>query len=419
MREPVSKKKKTGSHKAKQGHPARAGAAGHIISIDEFRARNGGDEVAAGFMKWVRSNTSLPELGDPLRVLQAFLENYLVAAKTQVATELHPFATRVALGKYFFDHPEEDFGFVLQVVMGYLLYLDDSDLWSGSDRLFDEVQEELLDTADGQIDAELDDRVFEVPALSRARTRDALLALPLAGHLQAFFSWFGDKRDVTSTGLLTRKDIEGASAALGVAAQGVGSVSLGASLGEGAPLQATSAQQVPALDLFWEALVRIGIVEVGARRATMKRPLDSLTGAARENMLMHLVRDVALSLYMQFIAADAAAGVKDHGDPEDIDLLGDLLSSILLDAGIGEGVETKELAVALATLEDAGIGEVPLTQLALDLMVTEGLLERDSHLRVPAVLKKLVAFAVAEPADLEVLYEDPKDEDLAYLGAED
>ena len=419
MREPVSKKKKTSSHKAKQGHPGRAGTAGHIISIDEFRARSGGDEVAAGFMKWVRANTSLPELGDPMPVLRGFLENYLVAAKTQVATELHPFATRVALGKYFFDHPEEDFGFVLHVVMGYLLYLDDSDLWSGSDRLFDEVQEVLLETADEQTDAELEDRVFEVPALSRTQTRDALLALPLADHLQAFFAWFGDKRDVTSTGLLTRKDIEGASAALGVAAQGVSSISDDADLDGDAPFQATSAQQIPQLDLFWEALVRIGLVEVGARRATMNRPLDSLSGAAREDMLMHLVRDVALSLYMQFIAAEAAAGIEDDEDPEEIDLFGDLVSSVLLDAGIGKGVEAKELAVALATLEDGGLAEVPLTQLALDLMVEEGLLEHDTHLRVPAVLKKLVAFAVAEPSGLEIDYEDPEDEDLAYLGAAD
>ena len=52
-------------------------------------------------------------------------------------------------------------------------------------------------------------------------------------------------------------------------------------------------------------------------------------------------------------------------------------------------------------------------------MVTEGLGERDTHLKVPAALKKLLAFAVAEPAGLEVNYEDPDDEDLAHLGADD
>lgn len=417
MREPVSKKKKPTSRKAKQGHPGRTGAAGNIVSIDEFRVRSSGDEVAAGFMKWVRANTSLPELGEPLPVLQGFLENYLVAAKTQVATELHPFATRVALGKYFFDHPEEDFGFVLQVVMGYLLYLDDSDLWSGSDQLFDEVQEELMEAADEQADADFDERVFEVPALSRTQTRDALLALPLAAHLQAFFAWFGDKRDVTSTGRLTRKDIQAAAAALGVSAQGANTIPVRGPDAEDAPFQATSAQQVPLLDLFWEALVRIGILEVGSRRATMNRPLDALAGAAHEEMLMHLVRDVALSLYLQFIAT-AAAGFDDDQESED-DLFADLLSSILLEAGFDEGVPVEHLVVAMATLDEVDTDEVVLAQLFLELMVAEGLLERDTHFRIPAAMKKLVAFALAEPSGVEISYEDPEDEDLAYLGAED
>ena len=274
LRDPVSKKKSP-SHKAKQGHPASGTAASHIVSIDEFRARSSGDDVMAGFMKWVRANTSLLELGDPSPVLHAFLENHGTTAKTAATTALEPFATQVALGKYFYNHPEVDpVSFALQVVMGYLLYLDDSDLWSGSDQLFDDVQEALLETLDEDSDDDFDDRIFEVPALTRAQTRDALLALPLASHLQAFITWFGDKRDVTSTGLLTRKDIEAACAALGVAAKGVNALRASDSSDPDAPYPVTSAQQVPALDLFWEALVRIGIIELGARRATMNRPLE-------------------------------------------------------------------------------------------------------------------------------------------------
>jgi hypothetical protein len=416
----VSKKKKpSASNKARQGHPARSAATGAIVSINEFRARSSGDDVSAGFMKWSRANTSLLELGDPLPVLNTFLENYRTAAKTEVTTALEPFETQVALGKYFFDHPQEDYSFVLHVAMGYLLYLDDSDLWSGSDQQFEDVQEALLESVDEQSDAEFDDRVFEVPALSRAQTREALLALPLTAHLQAFIAWFGEKRDVTSTGLLTRKDIEGAAAALGVDARGVSAISAEASLKADAPFQATSAQQVPQLDLFWEALVRIELIEVGSRRATMNRPLDSLAGAAHEEMLMHLVRDVALSLYMQFIAAGAAAELDAAEDPDDTDLFGDLLSSILLEAGIDDGVPTVNLVVAMATLADAGPDEVLLTQLALEIMVEEGLLERDTHFRIPPAMKRLVAFALAEPAGLEINYEDPNDQDLSYLGAED
>ena len=415
----MSKKKKSPAAQAKQGHPGRAAAAANIVSIDEFRARSTGDDVTAGFMKWVRANTELLQLGDPLPVLRTFLENHGASARTSVSTVLEPSATQVALGKYFYDHPEEDFDFVLHVVVGYLLYLDDSDLWSGSDELFEEVQEALLEALDDDSDEEFDDRVFDVPALTRSQTRDALLALPLATHLQAFVAWFGNKRDVTSTGLLTRKDIQGAAAALGVAAQGVGSPSQGASPDQGAPLQVTSAQQIPQLDLFWDSLLRIGLVEVGSRHAIMNHPLESLEGTAREDMLMHLLRDVALSLYLQFIATAAPAGPPAGEATDQTSLAGDLISSILLDAGITTGIPAENLSGALAALEGADLGEAPLLDLAVGLMLDEGLLQRDTHIRVPDVLKKLVAFAVAEPSGLEINYKDPRDEDLAYLGAAD
>ncbi len=418
MRAVVLKKKKSPA-KAKRGHPGSAAAAANIVSIDELRAHSTGDEVTAGFMKWVRANTELLQLGDPLSVLRTFLENHGASARTSVTTVQEPFATQVALGKYVYDHPEMDFDFVLHVVVGYLLYLDDSDLWSGSDELFEEVQEALLQALDDDSDEEFDDRVFDVPALTRSQTRDALLALPLATHLQAFIAWFGNKRDVTSTGLLTRKDIQGAAAALGVAAQGVGSLPQGACPDQGAPLQVTSARQIPQLELFWDSLVRIGLVELGSRHAAMNHPLESLEGTAREDMLSLVVRDVALGLYLQFIATAATAALAAGEETDQTSLAGDLVSSILLDAGIATGIPAESLTGALAALEGADLGEAPLLDLAVGLMLGEGLLQRDTHVRVPDVLKKLVAFAVAEPAGLEINYEDPRDEDLAYLGAAD
>lgn len=416
----MSKKNKSSAAKAKQGHPGRAATAANIVSIAEFHARSTGDDVTAGFMKWVRANTELLALGDPLPVLRSFLENHAESAQTPLSTCLEPFATQVALGKYVHQNPEADFGFALHTVAAYLLYLDDSDLWSGSDEQFEDVQAALLEALGEDLDDDDDNRTFEVPALSHSRTRDALFALPLAGHLQGFFAWFGDKRDVTSTGLLTRKDIEGAAAALGVAARGVSKLPAGQASEPGAPYLATSAQQVPLLDLYWEALVRIGIIELGATRATMNRPLDSLTGEAREDMLMHLVRDVALSFYMQLVATAATQEIDgEDSEDEDADFFDTMLASILLDAGTDEGIESGQLAESFATFEKAGLDEGLLTELVVGLMVTEGLLEHDTHIRVPAVLKKLLAFAVAEPAGLEVTYADPEDEDLSYLGADD
>ena len=419
----MSKKKKSSAAKAKQGHPGRAAAAANIVSIDEFRARSTGDDVTAGFMKWVRANTELQQLGDPLPVLRQFLSNHAESAQTQVITQLEPFATEVALGKYVYEGPEENFEFALHTVAAYLMYLDDSDLWSGSDKQFEDVQEALLESIDEEFEDEFEDGFFEVPALSRAQNRDGLLALPLAKHLQDFIAWFGDKRDVTSTGILTRKDIEGAAAALGILAQGVSKRPPAESFDPAGPLLVTSAQQVPLLDAFWEALVRIGLIELATTRATMHRPLDSLTGTAHEEMLMFLIRDVALSLYMQLIATVGMPALDELGDndPEDeeFDLFDNMLTTVLLDAGTDEGIAVDELTGAFATFEKTEISEGILTEIAVELMLAEGLLERDTHVRVPAVLKKLVAFAAAEPSGFEISYEDPQDEDLTYLGAID
>ena len=411
----MSKKKKSSAAKAKQGHPGRAAAAANIVSIDEFRARSTGDDVTAGFMKWVRTHTELLQLGDPLPVLRSFLANHAESAQTQMITQLDPFATEVALGKYIYERPEENFEFALHTVAAYLMYLDDSDLWSGNDKQFEDVREALLESIDEELDDDFEGQPFDVPALSRAQTRDGLLALPLAKHLQDFIAWFGDKRDVTSTGILTRKDIEGAAATLGIAAQGVNKRPTAESFDPTGPMPVTSAQQVPLLDLFWDALLRIGLVELGSTRATMHRPLDSLTGEAREDMLLHLIRDVALSLYMQLIAA---AGIPDLED-EDIDIFDNMLTTVLIDAGTHEGIAADELTEAFATFERAEVSEGIITELSVDLMFALGLLERDTHVRVPEVLKKLVAFAAAEPSGYEVNYEDPEDEDLAYLGATD
>lgn len=106
-------------------------------------------------------------------------------------------------------------------------------------------------------------------------------------------------------------------------------------------------------------------------------------------------------------------------DDEDTGLFDNTLTSIQLDAGTDEGIESGQVAEAFATFERAELGEGLLTELAVDPLVTEGMLERDTHLKVPAALKKLLAFAVAEPAALEVDYWDPDDEDLAHLGADD
>lgn len=418
----MTKKKPSTSNKTKQGHPARSAAAGQIVSIDEFRARSTGDDVSARFMKWVRANTSLTAIGDPLPVLHEFLGHYVRLGGGADTTTLQLSPTVATLVWYLTEDSDDDLDFVLHVVMGYLLFLDDSDLWSGSDAQFEAAQEAILEIIDEQSDATFDGRVLEVPALTRKQTRDSLLALPLSGRLQSFLEWFGEKRDVTSKGVLTRKDIQGAAAALGIAAVGVNTDPTMFTAREGEPLRVTTARDVPRLDLYWEALVRIGIIELGARRATMHRPLAAATGLDREELLMHIIRDVVLCLYLRFTAVDGDREAH-QGTTEDLsneDIEGIIMTSMLLDAATEDGYSVEHLETALdATAGDDQL-DLMIAQMTLDLLCDEGLVLRDSHYRIPPVLKKMVAYAVAEPAGLEVNYADPLDaDDPSYLGAGD
>ncbi|WP_411731548.1 hypothetical protein [Paeniglutamicibacter sp.] len=419
----MSKKKNpSASRKAKQGHPARSAATGQIVSIDEFRARSTGNDVSAQFMKWVRANTSLAAIGDPLPILHGFLEHYLRLGGGSDTTVLLPSPTAATLAWYLTEAPDNDLEFVLHVVMGYLLFLDDSGLWSGSDAQFEEAQAAILEIIDEQSDKAFDDRVFEVPALTREQTRDGLLALPLSGRIQSFMDWFGEKRDVTSKGVLTRKDIQGAAAALGVAAVGVNTDPTMFATHEGEPLRVTTAQDVPRLVLYWEALVQIGIIELGARRATMHHPLAATTGRDREELLMHIIRDVALCLYLRFTAVDGDHDthkvVKEDLSNDDIE--GIIMTSMLLDAGIEDGYSVEHLETALDTTAGDDQLDLLIAQMTLDLLCTEGLVLRDTHYRIPPVLKKMIAFAIAEPAGLDVVHADPLDaDDPSYLGAGD
>lgn len=205
----MSKKKKPSTTaKSKAGHPARSAASAKIVSIDEFRARAAGDDLSPRFMKWLRVNAPLLANDKTLPTLQTYLELYSQEVGDQDFTIQRWSSMKSAILRFAAEIEDRDFEYTLQIVMGYLLFLGDSGLWSGTDEQFDQAQELVLELLDVQSDEDFDEGIFEVPALTFDQKRDALLALPLAKHLQAFLAWFGSARDITSTGILTRKDIE-------------------------------------------------------------------------------------------------------------------------------------------------------------------------------------------------------------------
>lgn len=415
----MSKKKKSSAKSTRQGHPARANTGAQIVSIDEFRARSTGDEILGAYAKWIRNNSTLHTMGDPVPALMAFLAAYQQASDFADTLSLLPSTTSMALGQLQDECSLEDFEFLLHVLMGYSLFLHATGRWGGTDEQFDEIQDMLMEFVDEVADTEFEDRIFEVPAIDRATRVRTLAELPLTRRLLAFIEWFGTKRDVTSKGVLTRKDIEGAAAALDIAAVGVASnPTQPGEIPEG-PLRVSSAQDVIRLDLYWGTLVQMGLIELGASKATLENPLANLEGEDREELLSLLVQDVALNLYAGFCAGEDAPEITmdniDDALSEDISSI--LMSAILLDAGFDEGYPVEDLDAALEAVDELEQEDLMVAKLGLGLLASEGLVDIGETYSIPPVFKKIIAMILAEPEEVEVEYEDPADAQLSYLGA--
>lgn len=373
--------------------------------------------MMAGFGKWMRKNTSLHAVGDPVLALRDFLENYGQSGFAADITALLPSTTASALLRFQAECAAEDFDFLLHALMGYTLYLDASDRWSGSDEAFDAVQSTLLEFVDEAADAVFDERIFEVPALDSGQTLTALLELPMAKRMLAFMDWFGTARNVTSKGLLTRKDIEGAAATLGVAAIGVASGPSQPGESLDGPLRVLSAQEVNRLDLYWEALAELGVIAIGASKAELRNPLKDLEGAELGQMQTLLLRDMAQCIYARFCDPQVDIDELDDEDFNDADASPAILSVILIDAGIQDGHPVENLEQLLENTSGDEQIDLLFARLGLEALGREGLVEIENHYRIPPALKKVVAGLLAEPAGLEVEYQDPVDEDPLYIGA--
>lgn len=108
----------------------------------------------------------------------------------------------------------------------------------------------------------------------------------------------------------------------------------------------------------------------------MHNPLAERTGQEREDMLMNITRDVALSLYLRFTAAEEEYGEDDlEGDLEDEDLAGMLVTTMLLEAGLAEGYSVEFQERALETSAGKDQIDLMVAKLSLELMGNEGLVE--------------------------------------------
>ena len=175
----------------------------------------------------------------------------------------------------------------------------------------------------------------------------------------------------------------------------------------------TRAQDVERLDIYWEALIAIGAIELNTSSARLAYSVNIFTDPQHSDALILLLRDVAQALYERFSTSRFIEAGRDHGLPYE------LVAELLLDACDDPGFPVENL-VHFGQDPDPEVAEPYVAALlVLERLRDEGLLELGENYKIPRVLIKPAAFIVGYALEVPVIYQDPNDEEPGYVGLED
>lgn len=409
------KKSKPTRAKPKQGHPARATGNQNIVSIDAYRVRTNPSEATIFpiLTRWMGENHIPSDIGNPLPTLHGFMTAYAKADAAGGLTRLREPAFSATLRLGLEQLGEEATAQLLYTLLIYLMFLEDDGLWSGTDQELSRARamlENLLGLDEGST-ADPEDEIY-VPAIEAQQVLEELSALPLAGRARALLEWFGEKRKVTANGMLTRQDIEGAAASLGVLALGVNSGASALPVPDGEPQRATRAQDVARLDLYWEALIAVGVIELNSQSGWLNNSVEIFTDPGRADELVMLLRDLAQAMYERFATSRFIEAGRDHGNPHE------LVAELLLDASAEPGFLVEDLVRFGRDADPQVAAPYAAARLVLERLGAEGLLDIGESYRVPAALLKPAAHVIGYELDVPVVYEDPRDAEPGHVGSE-
>jgi hypothetical protein len=257
--------KKTTRPKSKTAHR-------NVTSVGELRASRAVDAITPAFVDWCRETENVPAedalvlLGPVKRLVAA----YFHASPAAAATNFEPAPFGLAMDAILSEpDDEEDWaGFAFDAIHVYLEFLSSTDAWTGTDEDFEAVDDLFHVGEEGELPQ------VTVPNLSDQEELAGLEGTVLAQRMEALLTWIGSGKDVTSTGALRLKDIEGAAAAVGVAAKGAKANAKREQLPffslEHAPpghvRTVKSMRELPLLDKFWVALDASGLVDIGSTK---------------------------------------------------------------------------------------------------------------------------------------------------------
>ena len=228
--------------------------------------------ITKPFVDWyedthdVSAETALSIL-DPVL---AFAANYFELTPAAEVTNFDPEIFERAMAELVLDldgGTEDDVDFVWESVHLYVEFLADTRAWTGSP--------EDLETVHGMfhgIEPEGKIPQLKAPDLTPEQELAGLEETVLAQRVEALLRWVGRSREVTATGALKLKEIEGAAAALGLRARGGKSASwkdssnwIAGEATEDEPIHVVrSMNELTPLVILWTVLQAAHLIDIGS-----------------------------------------------------------------------------------------------------------------------------------------------------------
>jgi hypothetical protein len=353
------------------------------------------DSFTPDFVHWYERFSDAEDALQCLAIVKLFITASHAISEESSATSFDPDSLDDAALALAGMLDESDSDEALVEIFDYLhLYAEflfETGRWSGTEEDYFVVHMLLSEEAAGELDLP-----GEIPELSDEEQDRAFQELPVLQLTGRLLEWIGAGTDVTSTGVLRLKDIEGAAGAVGVKARGkrTGKRPLleGQVEGEGDPesFEVGSMHEVPVLSDIWAAMVGTRILSIGSTRA--------VPGAGAESWHSHDL-DSRLQIRREFLAVLLASAVMESGSMwEDGPRENETLARVLLKGTIEEPVSVDEIK---RVAENDSADEVLLAFEAMRArrelirLADLGLVNVDTHYTVSPVVIQCVIPALA------------------------
>lgn len=322
-------------------------------SVSALRAERGVDVLAIAFLEWARSEIgmSAEEAMGSLDSVKPFVAAYFGLSPAFEVTAFNPEIFEEALNTSCDPLQEDDsINFHVESVHLYLDFLHETARWTGSAADFEEIHA-TFHGGSSQIPA------LDLPEIGQADELAELNGLALIQLTKNLLAWVGDGKEITATGALRLKDIEGAAGSVGLKAKGGRK-----SRSQDGFTMVNTMFDLPLLSDLWALLEAVDLVSVNSTRARPTSRAAIFLGADSPERL-----DVLRDIVEQYLFLHI------HGDREAHPIINVVNSALAVALYAGSG------AAEPITLEELTSGSL-MNEPSIDRLVNELLKGRMENL---------------------------------------